>query len=121
MGQCSKVYIVDADSAVRESIAALLDTAGIASRAFASIDAMLEAFDASDAGCVTADLGRTGAGLQMVGLLRKLGHCTPAILFSARLTAEKKRLVELAGAAALLAKPADPGEFVQIVRRLLAS
>jgi FixJ family two-component response regulator len=119
-GHGTRVYVVDADGAIRESIAALLDSAGIASRLFPSAAALLDAFDPADAGCVTADYGGAGdPGAQILAALRGPGHAVSVILFSVRHDAEMKRRAEKAGAAALLAKPADPGEFVQLVRRLL--
>jgi len=121
VGQGAKVYVVDADCAVRESISALLQTAGIASRLFASPQALLDAFDAADAGCVAAEMdGETGSGLHMLGALRGRGHGVPVILFSRLCDAGAKRRAKKAGAAALLAKPTDPVEFIQLVRRLLA-
>ena len=57
----------------------------------------------------------------ILGTLRGLGHAVPVILFSVRNDAETRRLAEEAGATAVLAKPADPGEFIQLVRRLLAA
>jgi two-component system response regulator FixJ len=121
VGHGSKVYVVDADCAIRESMAALLDSAGIGSRLFPSAAALLEDFDVADAGCVTVDYGGPGdPGAQILGVLRGLGHAVPVILFSVRHDAQIKRRAGDAGAAALLAKPANPGEFIQLVRRLMA-
>ena len=121
VGQRARVYVVDNDCAIRESIAALLESAGIGSRLFSSAEALLEAFDAADAGCVTADYGRSGEpGAHILETLRGRGHAVPVILFSMRQDEVAKRRAAQAGAAALLAKPADPGEFIQLVRRLLA-
>jgi FixJ family two-component response regulator len=121
-GWSSRVYVVETDSVVRESLAALLDSAGISSRLFSSAETLLEAFDAQDAGCVTADCdGKGEPGLRLLGILRGLGHAVPVILFSAADDAETRRRAGEAGAAALLIKPADPGHFIHLVRSLIAA
>ena len=121
LGKVNKVYVVDADYAVRESMVALLGSAGLATRSFSTVGAMLEGFDESEAGCVTADLGgKDTPGLRMLATLRGRGHSVPVVLFSTHWDAEKKRLAEKAGAAALLAKPSDPGEILRLIRALLA-
>ncbi|HEX4293572.1 MAG TPA: response regulator [Rhizomicrobium sp.] len=112
---------MDSDDAVADSIAALLESVGVESRLFPSVDTFLAGFDASDAGCVTVDIGDDlGTAFRLIRLLRHLGHAVPVIVFNSQVDAESRRRAAEGGASALLPKPPDPGEFVRHIRQLLS-
>ncbi len=116
----TRVAVIDPDCAVRDSLVALLGATGIASQGFDSIETFLAGLDSNPVGCVTGNIGRGGGpGLQLLAAVRSHGHAIPVILFGADLRQTVKRQVMRAGAAAVLARPANPGEFIAEVRRLL--
>jgi FixJ family two-component response regulator len=70
------VYIVDDDSAVRDSLAMLLKSVGIKNQTFESALAFLEAFDPDRIGCLVADIRMpvmSGLQLQKELNARKVG------------------------------------------------
>jgi FixJ family two-component response regulator len=70
------VYIVDDDSAVRDSLAMLLKSVGIKNQTFESAIAFLEAFDPDRIGCLVADIRMpvmSGLQLQKELNARKVG------------------------------------------------
>jgi two-component system, LuxR family, response regulator FixJ len=54
------VHVVDGDEAARRSLASLLGSAGYRSAAWASAEALLDALDSLQQGCVVADLNMPG-------------------------------------------------------------
>lgn len=114
-------YVVDDDANVRNSTVALLEAAGIASRAYASGDAFLEDLDSSASGCVLLDLHMPGlSGFQVLECMREKGRMLPVILFSGRTDLATEELAKASGAVALLCKPVFPAQLVGWVRQLLA-
>jgi FixJ family two-component response regulator len=76
--------LVDDDAAVRDSISLLLETAGIAVRAFASGEAMLAALQPDWQGCVVLDMnlkGMDGLAVQAELVRREAG--LPVIFLTA--------------------------------------
>jgi FixJ family two-component response regulator len=116
----SRVAVIDPDCAVRDSLVVLLTAAGIVAQGFDSVEAFLAGTDPNLVGCVTGNIGRDGGpARQLFAAARSRGHDIPVILFSANMRPSVIRQAMNAGVAAVLARPANPGEFIAEVRRLL--
>src|SRR3546814_12767800 len=65
------VFVVDDDEAIRDSLGAVLEAAGLDVETFSSGDAFLAAFDDMPPGCLLADLRMPGlSGLELHEALR---------------------------------------------------
>ena len=115
------VYIVDDDEAVRDSIRMLLESSGFVARDFASADLFLDS-DMQDMGCLLLDLHMPGiSGLELLRLLRSRGMRRPVIVVSGRRDTVQDAEVWAAGASALLSKPFDDQQLLDLVSRALGA
>jgi two-component system response regulator FixJ len=114
-------YIVDDDDDVRDSMAALLESADIAVRAYASGRTFLKDFDSSAGGCIILDLHMPGlSGFQVLDTLQARGSAIPVLLFSGRTDLTLQEFARRSGAVTLLTKPVAHEELIALVRSLLA-
>ncbi len=82
-GDAAVVYVVDDDAAVRDSLSLLLKSVGYAARTYESAMDFLEDFDASQHGCLVADIRMPGmSGLDLQGTLNKRGSELPIIFIT---------------------------------------
>ncbi len=115
------VYIVDDDEAVRDSIRLLLESSGFAAQEFASADLFLKS-ETADMGCLLLDLHMPGiSGLELLRLLRSRGIRRPVIVVSGRRDPVQDAEVWAAGASALLSKPFDDQQLLDLVAEALRS
>ncbi|MGF1545780.1 MAG: response regulator transcription factor [Thiotrichales bacterium] len=78
------VYLVDDDAAVRDALLLLLETEGIAVRAFANAAALLEDYDANWTGCLLLDLRMPGmSGIELQAELNRRNSTLRVIFLSA--------------------------------------
>ena len=83
MSEVQTVFLVDDDAALRESMALMLDQAGFRVRTFDSAHAFLEAYAASDTGCLVLDLRMPGMnGLELQEALQRKGLAPPILFLS---------------------------------------
>ena len=109
------VCIVDDDEAVRDSIRLLLESSGFRAREFSSADLFLQA-DTADTGCLLLDLHMPGiSGVELLRLLRSRGMRRPVIVVSGRRDPVQDAEVWAAGASALLSKPFDDQQLLDLV------
>lgn len=77
------VYVVDDDPSARTSLCWLLNTEGIASRAFESAEALLEQWSSSWCGCIMVDVRMPGkTGLQLQEELTEMQSTLPVIVLT---------------------------------------
>ena len=57
-----KVYVVDDDEAIRDSLKWLLESRGLKVESYASGEAFLQAFDSDFSGCLVLDVRMPGMG-----------------------------------------------------------
>src|SRR5579863_51155 len=114
-GPQPSVYIVDDDEAVRDSMRLLLESSGFRAREFPSADLFLQA-DTADMGCLLLDLHMPGiSGLELLRMLRSRGMRRPVIVVSGRRDPFQDVEVWAAGASALLSKPFDDQQLLDLV------
>ncbi|HRQ83137.1 MAG TPA: response regulator, partial [Azospirillaceae bacterium] len=114
------VYIVDDDEAVRDSLAALVEVAGLKAAAFANPLAFLRHFTTEQPGCVVADLRMPFMdGLELQEELTKRGAALPVIVVTAHGEVSAAVAALRAGAVDFLEKPFDDGIFLSRVHEAL--
>ncbi|HEX4026581.1 MAG TPA: response regulator [Rhizomicrobium sp.] len=115
------VYIVDDDEAVRDSLRLLLESSGFSAREFANADLLLNT-NIDEMGCLLLDLHMPGiSGLELLRLLRARGLKRPVIVISGRRDPVQDAEVLAAGASALLSKPFDDQQLLDLVIRALSA
>ena len=117
-----KVYVVDDEPNVRESIANLLSTIGVCTELFESTEDFLETFRFHPAApeCVIADLRMPG--LSGLDLKRELNdhECTlPVILLTGYRDDETDVRAESLGIFLILEKPYPPAELIEVTQQAL--
>ena len=115
------IFIVDDDSAARDSLRCLLECEGIEVEDFASAEAFLAALPQAEKGCLIADVKMPGmSGLDLLEKLRGDGSQLTAIVVSGLPSAATKQRAERAGATFLDKPFNDPG-LAQLLRQTRTS
>jgi two-component system response regulator FixJ len=115
------VYVVDDDEDVRDSTKVLLQCAGFEVQGFASGSAFLQGFDPVAGLCIILDLHMPGiSGSQVLDALRVRGNAVPIILFSGRSDFTTEEFSHHSGVIALLAKPVDAKEMIELIESCLS-
>ncbi len=123
MTEPSLVHVVDDDPGVRDSLAFLLQSAGLAVRTYDSADAFLAVAPGLDSGCVLTDVRMPGGmdGLALQRHLTALGGNLTVVVMTGH--ADVPIAVEAlkAGARDFLEKPFDEDRLLVVVREALAA
>ena len=115
------VHVVDDDAAVRDSIAFLLDTSGLASRTYESATALLARADSLEPGCIVTDVRMPDvSGLDMVRRLKPAGVALPVIVITGHADVPLAIEAMHAGVADFIEKPFDDEVLLGAVRAALA-
>lgn len=111
------VHIVDDDAAVREGLSALLESAGIGARCYASADDFLSAYQPEPVECLVLDLRMPEkSGLVLQAELEKRGVTIPTLFLSAYGDIPTTVRAIKGGAMDFLTKPANPDQFLAGVK-----
>lgn len=111
----SIVCIVDDDEAVRDSLRLLLDSYGMATRAYATPAQFLKDA-ASPADCLIFDLHMPEmTGLELAETLRARNVSTPIIIITGRSDPNLAPRMQRAGIAAVLSKPVGEEDLVACI------
>jgi FixJ family two-component response regulator len=117
-----KVYIVDDDEAVRNSLKLLMKSIGLEAVAFASASAYLESFNPDQPGCIVLDVRMPGmSGLEMQHELNRRHAITPVIFITGHGDIPMAVEAMQNGAFDFLAKPFRDQDLIDRVQRALAS
>lgn len=114
------VFLVDDDPAVRDALALLLGTAGLAVETYASAEEFLHAYRPEQAGCLVLDVTMPGmSGLDLQAELAARGVRLPIIFLTAHGSIPMSVRALKSGAVDFLEKPADGAALVDRVRAAL--
>jgi FixJ family two-component response regulator len=114
------VYIVDDDPAVCRSTAMMLQAHGMESRAFATADEFLRAFDPASAGCLLLDLRMPGmTGEELLRRLRQGGVNIPVVIVTGHGDVPAAVRTMRLGLVDVLQKPVDHDMLISTVRQAL--
>ena len=122
MAEPGLVHVVDDDQAVRDSLAFLLESAGLGARTYASAAEFLKAAETLESGCVLTDVRMPDIdGLALQKRLTALGSHLPVIVMTGH--GEVPIAVEALkqGATDFLEKPFDDIRLLAVVRDALLS
>lgn len=116
------IVVIDDDDAVRDSLAALLSSAGFQVSAYESGPSFLESEDVQRAGCLIVDLEMPGlTGLDILNRLIAEGNATPVILISGNYGTPAWERAKHANFAACLEKPFSDEQLLGAVGDALDS
>jgi two-component system response regulator FixJ len=115
------VYIIEDDPAVGDSLSALLESSGYATRLFPSSATFLDAYDGSRAGCLLLNCHSPGvSALDLLACLatRRIG--LPTILMTAGHDPVVAAGAAAAGSVTLIDKPFDRTSLLKTIDRTLS-
>jgi FixJ family two-component response regulator len=120
-GTQRKVYVIDDDDAVRDSMRAVLESFEIDVSDYPSASDFLAQVNAPANGCMLLDLHMPGiSGLELVEIMRKRGWSLPVIAMTGRSDDLLKERLLRAGVEALLDKPVDETTLTHALDRAFA-
>ncbi len=115
-----QVIIVDDDEAVRDSLSWLMRSVGLASRCFASADALLQEPLQAYRGCIILDIRMPGmSGLELQGVLGQRDVALPVIIISGHADVPMAVRALKAGAFDFIEKPFNDQALLDIVQRAI--
>ena len=115
------VYVVDDDGAFRESVAWLLESAGLKCRIFPSAADFLAAIDGTAVGCLVTDLRMPGmSGLELQNVLNRDDFTLPVIVMTAHGDVETAVQAMKNGAVEFIQKPFKEHTFLDMVNAAIA-
>jgi two-component system, LuxR family, response regulator FixJ len=115
------VHVIDDDEAVRDSLAALLESAGYAVLTYPSAEAFLAKAPASDQACALVDLRLPGMdGIALIERLAATDRLLPAIMVTGHGDVPLAVRTMRAGAVDFVEKPYAGFAILESVRRALA-
>ena len=117
----AKVYVVDDDAAVRNSIKLLVQAFGLQAESYPSAEAFLDAYKPDQPGCLVLDLHMPNMnGVELQQRLAALGVSIPVIIVTATPDHPLAFLAKEAGALAILAKPVKVDELQRSIQRAVS-
>jgi len=114
------VHVVDDDSAIRDSLSFLLDTADIISRTYESASALLARTERLEPGCILTDVRMPEMnGLEMVRRLQDIGVRHPVIVMTGHADVPLAIEAMRAGVKDFIEKPFDDEALLASIRSAL--
>ena len=116
MNDTALAHIVDDDEAIRDALAWLFETRGVASRTWGSAEAFLADYRESMHGCVVLDIRMDGmSGLECFDRLQGLGCRMPVIFLTGHGDVPLAVATLRKGAYHFIEKPFNDNELVNVV------
>jgi len=113
----SVVHVIDDDEAMRQSLAFLLDTAGLSPLTYESAPQFLEALDSAPAGVIVTDIRMPEmTGLELVRRLKAKGAPHPVIMITGHGDVPLAVEAMKAGVVDFLEKPFDDESLLSAIR-----
>lgn len=114
------VYVVDDEPSIRDSLAMLLRSVGLASRTFADAKSFLADFQPRPASCLVADVRMPGmSGIELQEALRARGAQLPIVIITGHGDIGMAVRAMKAGAADFIEKPFHDQTLLDAVHRAL--
>lgn len=114
------VHIVDDDEAVRQSLAFMLSSAGLAVRLYGSAKAFLDGLDPTQCGCLITDVRMPEiTGIELLHRLKERAPCLPAIVITGHGDVPLAVEAMKAGAIDFIEKPFDEEAILNAVKTAL--
>jgi two-component system, LuxR family, response regulator FixJ len=114
------VHIVDDDEAVRQSLAFMLSSAGLAVRLYESANTFLDGLDAAQCGCLITDVRMPDlTGIELLHCLKERAPCLPAIIITGHGDVPLAVEAMKAGAIDFIEKPFDEQAILNAVKTAL--
>jgi two-component system response regulator FixJ len=114
------IFLVDDDSAVRDSLRLLLEAHGLAVKEFASGSELLQDGTLRLGDCLVCDVHMPiVSGLDLIEALARRGAAAPTILITGRADAAIHRRAEAVGAFLVLEKPFDGTVLIEAIDRAI--
>ena len=108
----ARVFVIDDDAAVRDSLQTLLEIKNFDVVAFESCDSFLKTRDGARADCLVLDLHMAGTnGLDLLQILKQRGTHLPTIVLTGRGNPETRSAALSLGALTMLDKPVRPADL----------
>lgn len=113
----SIVHVIDDDEAMRDSLAFLLDTAGLTARTYDSAAQFLEALDQAPGGVIVTDIRMPEiSGLELVRRLKARGCAYPVIMITGHGDVPLAVEAMKSGVVDFLEKPFDEDSLLAAIR-----
>ncbi|MDP2229104.1 MAG: response regulator FixJ, partial [Moraxellaceae bacterium] len=111
------VHVIDDDEAMRDSLAFLLDTAGLTARTYDSAAQFLEALDQAPGGVIVTDIRMPEiSGLELVRRLKARGCAYPVIMITGHRDVPLAVEAMKSGVVDFLEKPFDEDSLLAAIR-----
>ena len=115
------VHVIDDDDAVRDSLAFLLDCAGMKAKTYASADAFLKARPPLDHACLVTDVRMPGmSGIELMHALGSRGMHVPVIVITGHGDVPLAIQAMRAGAAEFIEKPFSDETILGAIKSVAA-
>lgn len=114
------VHVVDDDSALRESLEFLLESAGLRVRSYDSADSLLAQVGSLEPGCIVTDV-RMPAGIELVGKLKELHVPHAVIVLTGHADVPLAVEAMKAGVVDFIERPFDDETLIASIRSALAA
>ena len=115
------VYVVDDEASIRDSLAMLLRSVGLASRSFPDAKSFLAAYEPRPDTCLVADVRMPGmSGIELQEALRARGASLPIIIITGHGDIPMAVRAMKAGASDFIEKPFHDQTLLDAVHRALA-
>jgi two-component system response regulator FixJ len=120
MAPTAKVYVVDDDPAVGDSLRFLLKSVGLEADVFASAEQFLAHYDPERSGCLVLDVRMPGmSGLELQEELQRRGWILPIVILTAHGDVPAVARAFKNGASEVLQKPCSDQELLDAVNKAL--
>jgi two-component system response regulator FixJ len=117
-----KIYVVDDDAAVSDSIEALLSSVGFEAETFGSARQFLESFDPSGAACILLDVRMPGMdGVTLLESMGAIRRGVPVIMVTGHGDVPLAVRAMRAGAADFVEKPFEKARLLQSIEQAIKS
>ena len=113
------VFVLDDDSAVQDSLAALMQVIELPVECYATVDDFLKAFDPNRKGCLLLDIRLPGDGFSLLRQLSAQNCKLPVIVITGHGDEETREKAVKLGAAAFFEKPFNPQQLCNRVEEVV--